>query len=130
MKDKKAQIYLKMDGKTDSDGFRGERYYPIAPVPVWCYSRQLSQQDISYSYLRGVQETRIFVFNHYSNVDVYDLVQYCGKWYRITRVDTQDDYHGDLYVYVENAIAGWLPKNDELQPYTPGILENRKKDAL
>ncbi len=126
LKDKKAQIYLKINGETDKDGFyKGEKYYPMRPVPVWCYSKQLSQQDISYSYLRGVQETRMFVFNHYRNVKVYDLVQYNGNWYRVTRVDTQDDYNSDLFVYVENAIGGYIPKDSEIQPYIPGIWKNR-----
>lgn len=115
LKDKKAQIYLKIT----------EKYYPIASVPVWCYSKQLSQQYASYSYLRGEAETRMFVFNYYKNVEVYDLIQYRGEWYRITRVDTQDDYDGDLFVYVENAVGGYLPKDNEIQPYTPGIWENR-----
>lgn len=126
LKDKKAQIYLKISGETDKDGFhKDEKYYPVRPVPVWCYSKQLSQQDISYSYLRGIQETRMFVFNHYRNVKVYDLVRYNGNWYRVTRVDTRDDYNSDLFVYVENAIGGYLPKDSEIQPYTPGIWENR-----
>lgn len=126
LKDKKAQIYLKMHRGTDDDGFpRGEKYYPISSAPVWCYTRQLSQQNVTYSYLRGVSETRMFVFNHYGNVEVYDLIRYNGNWYRITRTDTQDDYNSDLFVYVENAVGGYLPKDSEIQPYTPGIWENR-----
>ena len=48
------------------------------------------------------------------------MVRYRGKWYRVTRVDTKDDYNGEVFVYVENANGGWIPKNTEIMPYTPG----------
>ena len=124
LKDKKAQIYKQVMNGTDPDGSsKAPSYYPVAPAPVWCYARQLSQTDIFQAQSFGENETRLFVFNYYSNVEVYDMVQYRGKWYRITRVDTTDDYKGDLFVYVQNAKAGFIPKDEEIKPYTPGAWE-------
>ena len=122
LKDKKAQIYKRIMNGTDSSGCaKPPGYYPVAPAPVWCYARQLSQTDIFQAQSFGKDETRLFVFNYYPNVEVYDMVQYRGDWYRITRVDTADDYKGDLFVYVQNAKAGFIPRGDEIKPYTPGM---------
>lgn len=123
MKDKKAQIYRKTSER-DPDGFgSNEKYYPIAPKPLWCYSSQLSQSDIILAAAYSQTETRFFVFNNKKGVEVYDMIKYKKEWYRVTRVDTADDYNGDLFVYVENAKGGWKPKDDEIQPYTPGIWD-------
>lgn len=124
MKDKKAQFYKQVQSGTDPGGYaRPPGYYPIDPSPVWCYARQLSQADIFHTQSFGVDKTRLFVFNYYPNVEAYDMVQYCGDWYRITRVDTTDDYKGDLFVYVQNAKAAFIPRDDEIKPYTPGIWD-------
>ena len=120
-KDKKAQIYKKVSkGQTPYGYSAGDYFYPIAPAQVWCYSSQLSQTDIFTAAAYSQSETRYFVFNHYKGVEVYDMIQYRGEWYRVTRVDTQDDYNGELFVYVENAKDGWIPSDDEIEDYTPG----------
>lgn len=120
-KDKKAQIY-KSISERDPDGYSSiEKYYPIATMPLWCYSSQLSQTDVFIAQAYNQTETRFFVFNYYKGVEVYDMIQYRGAWYRVTRVDTQDDYNGELFVYVENAKGGWIPNEEDIQPYTPGI---------
>jgi len=124
LKDKKAQIFKKIGNGTDSSGYsRPPSYYPIAPAPIWCYARQLSQSDTFQAKSFGENETRLFIFNYYPNVEVYDMVQYRGKWYRITRVDTTGDYKGDLFVYVQNAQSGDIPHADEIKPYTPGMWD-------
>ena len=51
------------------------------------------------------------------------MIKYKNIWYRVTRVDTQDDYNGDVFIYVENAKGGWIPRDSEIEPYTPGIWE-------
>jgi len=123
-KDKKAQLYKKVSADTNPDGYDlPSSYYPAAPAPIWCYTRQLSQTDIFQAQSFGQEETRLFVFNYYTNVEVYDMVQYRGKWYRITRTDTADDYKGELFVYVQNARGGYIPKDDEIMPYTPGVWD-------
>ena len=120
-KDKKEQIYKKVSkGQTPYGYSAGDYFYPIAPAQVWCYSSQLSQTDIFTAAAYSQSETRYFVFNHYKGVEVYDMIQYRGEWYRVTRVDTQDDYNGELFVYVENAKDGWIPSDDEIEDYTPG----------
>lgn len=128
LKDKKAQLYKSiMNGTTPGGYSNAPSYYPVAPAPVWCYARQLSQTDIFQAQSFGEDETRLFVFNYYPNVEVYDMVQYRGDWYRITRVDTTDDYKGDLFVYVQNAKAAQIPRDDEIKPYTPGIWDTVSK---
>lgn len=123
LKDKKAQIYRKTSER-DPEGFSSiEKYYPIAPSPIWCYSSQLSQTDIFIAASYSQTETRFFVFNHYDGIEVYDMIKYKNAWYRVTRVDTADDYNGDVFVYIENAKGGWIPKDSEIQPYTPGIWQ-------
>lgn len=124
LKDKKAQLYKRvMNGTTPGGYAKAPSYYPVAPAPVWCYARQLSQTDIFQAKSFGEDETRLFVFNYYPGVEVYDMVLYRGGWYKITRVDTADDYKGDLFVYVQNAKAGAIPKDDEIKSYTPGIWD-------
>lgn len=121
LKDKKAQIYKKISNGQDESGFQlPASYYPIAPAQIWCYTRQLSQTDIFQSASYGENETRFFVFNYYPKVEVYDMILYKNQWYRITRVDTADDYKGDLFIYVQNAAGGWIPSDDEIEDYTPG----------
>lgn len=124
LKDKKAQLYKRiMNGTTPGGYSNAPGYYPVAPAPIWCYARQLSQADIFQAQSFGEDETRLFVFNYYPNVEVYDMVQYRGSWYRITRADTTDNYKGDLFIYVQTAKAGQIPKNDEIKPYTPGMWD-------
>lgn len=126
LKDKKAQVYKKTYGGRDPDGFRtGEGYVPLAPSPLWCYTRQTSQVMRQMSFATGEMEERYFVFNNLSTVEVGDYILYKGKWYQITRVDTADDYKSDMFIYV--ALSGRLgipPEEDEFLPYgTPVISE-------
>ncbi|MCR5304860.1 MAG: hypothetical protein K6E33_09905 [Lachnospiraceae bacterium] len=124
LKDKKAQIYKAVNQGKDTEGFdRGNKYYPIAENEIWCYSAQLSQKAIALSHTLDQIETRFFVFNHYSGIAVYDMILYRGEWYRITRVDTKDDYNGEVFVYVQNAISGWIPNDEQIEPYTAGIWD-------
>lgn len=122
LKDKKAQIYKKISTQDDT-GQSIEKYYPIAPAQIWCYARQLSQTDVFQAAAYGDNETRLFVFNYYPKVDVYCMVLYRGEWYRVTRVDTTDDYKGEMYIYVQNAVGGWIPRDDKIEDYTPGMWD-------
>lgn len=119
LKDKKAQLYKKIE--EGEPGLAPKyKYYPIAPDPIWCYTRQMSQNDIYLARSHGDNETRLFVFNYHANIEVYDMVLYRGEWYRITRVDTMDDYKGEMFIYVQNAIGGWIPSDGDIKGYTPG----------
>lgn len=115
-KDKKAQIYKRKEA-LNPDGYTICNYYPVSPSPLWCYTAQLSQAIIYLNMIYNPTETRYFVFNNYKNIEICDAIKYQNKWYRITRIDTQDDYNGELFVYVEDM---------EMQPITDQWLCDNK----
>ena len=120
LKDKKAMIYWKKPGGQDKDGFPVKGgYVPFAAAPLWCYARQVSQEQKYASAYYGINETRMFVFNNIPHVSVYDHIFYQDKWYEVTRADTTDDYKSDLFVYVKDCPKGGIPKQSELLPYEP-----------
>lgn len=100
LKDKKAQIFKKYEMGRDADGFGGgTAYVAVAAAPLWCYARQLSEEQLYYAASFQENETRMFVFNFRDDVEMYDVVEYRGEYYSITRVDTQEDYNGELFIY-------------------------------
>lgn len=116
LKDKKAQIY-KVTHSQEPGGFPAVNgYYPRCPSPMWCYTRQLSQEQVFAAAAWGESETRLFVFNYYTGIDLYNVISYKGKWYEITRVDTTDDYNGDLFIYVKKTSAA---KEELIKEYDP-----------
>jgi len=117
-KDKKAQIYKKHTGSKDADGFPvGDYWTPVSPFPLWCYAKQLSQEQLYATHTFLNDETRLFVFNYRSDIKQYDYLYYVDKdeWYEVSRVDTADDYNGELYVYVKN--IKYRPKESAIKPY-------------
>ena len=113
-KDKKAMIYS-VTSVPDIYGNSKKSYRPIAAADLWCYARQLSQEQKFAAAQYGAKEERIFVFNYHDGVEVYDLVKYRGEWFEITRVDLPEDYKGgEMFVYVKPARA---PKDSEILPY-------------
>ena len=122
LKDKKLQVYKKVKGGTDKEGYPlPAAFYPIAPKPIWAHARQLSQTDIFISMRFDQNETMLFIINFYRNIEVYDLVLYRGTWYRVTRAYTTEDYNREVHLYVENlATTGEaIPKEDQIKPYDP-----------
>lgn len=120
LKDKKAQIYREADGGRDENGFSiPGGFYPYAAAPMWCYSKQLSAELTFVAHTYDTDETRLFVFNYKPKVKQYDLILYRGKWYEITRVDTTDDYKGEMFIYVKDCPGGGISKDSNLQPYDP-----------
>ena len=118
LKDKKAQIYKHHDGGTDPEGFStGDYYTPIAPAALWCYAKQLSQEQLYAAHAYWNDETRLFVFNFRDDIKQYDTLYYPAKnlWYEVSRVDTTDDYNGELFVYVKNLKTGI--KEEKIKPY-------------
>lgn len=116
LKDKKAQIYKKHTGGKDADGFSvGDYYTPIAPVDLWCYTKQLSQDQLYAAHAYWDDETRLFVFNFRDDIKQYDVLYYKGGWYSVTRTDTTDDYNGELFVYVKN--YKYSLKAESIKPY-------------
>jgi hypothetical protein len=123
LKDKKAQLYKREHDGQDGDGFsKPDNFYPAASAPIWCYTRQLTQDQIFAAMAYGQQETRLFVFNYYPGVDVYDGINYKGDWYEVTRADTTNDYKGDLFIYAKFYKDG-APKPAQIKPYDPGKWE-------
>lgn len=116
LKDKKALIY---DAYyvTRSGAMTKVYYYPRTASEIWCYASQLSQDTIFEAKSFGEEETRFFVFNQGTTVELYDLILYRSKWYEVTRVDTTDDYNSDVFVYAKDAPIGTIPKEDRLRPY-------------
>lgn len=101
LKDKKAQIFKKVTIINDK-GRQVSSLEPITPV-IWCYTRQLSQGQIFAGMAFSQEETRLFVFNYREGVTLYNIIEYKGKKYEVTRVDTADDNKGELFVYVKDS---------------------------
>lgn len=113
LKDKKAQPY-KMINYTENGGMPQRYYAAMTPSPIWCYTQQLSQSLTWEAKQYGDSETRLFVFNNGIDIATYDAIEYKGKWYGVTRVDTTDDYNTDIYVYVSDMST---PNEDKIKPY-------------
>ena len=112
MKDKKVKL-IKKYSRRDSIGqtIRGYKY--ITNKSVWAYARQLSQDQVFQAAAYSVAENRFFVLNYRNDLAVYDFIEYKGKFYTITRIDTKDDYNGELFVYVNDAPRGDTPSDIE-----------------
>lgn len=121
LKDKKAEIYKDIgpDGADNYGRPLPPQWRPISPTPLWCYSKQLSQDQRYYSYSMGREETRLFVFNYIPGIELHDLISYRGEWYLVTRVDTTDDYKGELFLYARLAVGSEEPEPEEILPYIP-----------
>ena len=118
-KDKKAQIYIEADKYKDSYGvWHSGGLYPISPSLLWCYARQNSQ---TLGFGNGVayvnEESRFFVFNHNDHIKQGGLIYYKEKWFTIQRVDTSNDYNGDMYVYADDTPLGSVPKSSQIMSY-------------
>lgn len=102
LKDKKALVYKTYHHKIAAGVYFKDYYTPISESPLWCYTRQLSQ-NISFANMAfGIDETRLFVFNYNQDIKVEGLIKYKDKFYQITRVEIRDDYHVDMLVYVRD----------------------------
>ena len=123
LKDKKAQIYKEVKSESDKSGFYDSGYVPLGEKSLWCYTRQTSQTLRQISMALGQTEERFFVFNYLGDVEIGDFILYRDKWYQITRVDTADDYKGDLFIYV--ALSGRLgiPPKNKFLPYGKQIVK-------
>lgn len=118
LKDKRALIYSVSTDGQDNNGFHTECYTPITENPIWCYTRQLTQNQQYEAHMLGAMETRLFVFNYRPGVCIFDKIKYREKWYEVTRVDTKDDYNGDLFVYVKDSEA---PALNSIKEYVPTV---------
>lgn len=116
LKDKKAAIYHPISIRNSRGYYVLTYLVPVAPADMWCYARQLTQDQLYAAHAFMESETKQFVFNYYQGVKLYDLLRYKGAWYEITRVDTADDYNGELFVYVKD-YKGSTITDDMILPY-------------
>lgn len=101
LKDKKCEIYKIETVIDEFDNHRGE---PVFIGSYWCYTRQLSMTQLYEAARYGTKEERIFVINYNENTPkIGYLVRYRGDWYEIIRVDTQDDYKTDIFLYCKRS---------------------------
>lgn len=101
LKDKKCMVYKEDNaphGVADDPELE-----PISNSPLWCYSKQLSQALVAQAgVVYANDETRLFVFNYNAEITQDAYIQYRDAWYKVTRVDTSDDYNGEMFVYVKD----------------------------
>lgn len=114
-KDKKCRL-IKSVSSQNAYGSWTTSYQYSTPGEIWCYANQLSQSQTFEASQYGEDETRIFVFNYREDIELYSFIEYKGKYYTVTRVDTKDDYKTELFVYVQDTPTGKTPKN--IQPYS------------
>ena len=114
-KDKQVKIITKRTYK-DQYGNSRKEYRYIVDGFIWAYARQVSQDQKFAAAQYGESESRFFVLNYRTDLEVYDFIEYRGEYYQITRVDTKDDYNGELFVYVKECATGDKPSN--VQPAT------------
>lgn len=101
LKDKKVMLIGSSSNQTPN-GYLDTTYKYITSTPIWAYTSQLSQEQSYYCHALGGDETRLFVVNYRNDLNLYDLVEYKGQYYSITRLDTTDGYNGDLFIYVKD----------------------------
>ena len=108
MKDKKVKLVTKTTEKNDY-GVDMPIYRYITDNEIWAYAKQLSQSQEFEAAMHGHEEIRLFVLNYREDLKLYDFIEYRGEYFVITRLDTTDDYKGELFVYVKDADKGDTP---------------------
>lgn len=100
LKDKKCMIY----SFTEAWGVGEDpELTPVSETPLWCYTKQLTQGLVSAgNVIYNNDETRLFVLNYNAGIVQDCYVHYKQAWYKVTRVDTTDDYKGEMFVYVKD----------------------------
>lgn len=100
-KDKKCMVYQE-DNAPHGVGEPSE-LVPVSESSLWCYTKQLTQALVAQSgVVYANNETRLFVFNYNAEITQDAYIHYRDEWYKVTRVDTTDDYKGEMFVYVED----------------------------
>ena len=120
LKDKKAMVYnsIPLYKKTGWQENPDHYYKAISDKELWCYTRQISQEQFFLSVAYGIKEVRYFVFNFREDIKVYDRILYKGELYEITRTDRQDDYNGDIFAYVKYVeMTKNSTTDDKLRPF-------------
>lgn len=116
MKDKQIKL-IKRTAASNAGGYARVTYQYMTEGFIWAYTRQLSQDQMYAAHAHMTEEERFFVVNYRNDLKLYDMVEYKGVFYSITRLDTQDDYNTDLFIYVEKAKPGDYPRAGSILPY-------------
>lgn len=115
-KDKKVKL-IRRTAQSNAGGYAKTTYQYMTESAIWAYTRQLSQDQKYAAHAYMTEEERYFVLNYRNDLKLYDIVEYKGVFYSITRLDTENDYNTELFVYVEKAKPGDTPKPSEILPY-------------
>ena len=100
-KDEKCRVY-KMDDTPHGVG-EPDELIPLSDSPLWCYTKQLTQGLVAEAnVVYNNDETRLFVFNYNAEITQNSYIKYRELWYKVTRVDTTDDYNREMFVYVKD----------------------------
>lgn len=100
-KDKKAMVYAMQEAHGI---YEDPALEPVSESPLWCYTKQLSQGlSVESGAIYSNNETRLFVFNYNAGIVQDTYIHYGDSWYKVTRVDTTDDYNDEMFVYVEDS---------------------------
>ena len=74
-----------------------------APLPngenIWAYVRHLSGREIFTAKQVQSEEEMLFVINWRDDIDTTNVIEYQGKEYDVTRIDTFEGYKDDLKIY-------------------------------
>ena len=101
-KDKKCMVYV--EDNAPHGVLEAPELEPVSETSLWCYTKQLTQGlTASSGVIYNNDETRLFVFNYNAGIVQDAYIHYAEKWYKVTRVDTTDDYKGEMFVYVEDS---------------------------
>lgn len=114
-KDKKVKI-IKATKTVNALGQMSNGYQYITNQSLWAYADQLSQTQVFNAKAYGDEESYFFVLNYREDLTIYHYIEYKGKYYNITRIDTSDDYKTDLFIYAKDTPKGELPH--DIKPAT------------
>jgi len=116
LKDKKITIYSYVN-VSEPGMMPQEKWKPIHPGQLWAYVRQLSATEYFAAAAVQHKESILFVVNWRDGITASNLIEYRGKFYDITRVDTFEGYKNDLQLYADEAVGGGIPEPDDILPY-------------
>ena len=101
VKDKKITIlgYLET-GEIDEFGDPIKDWLPLpGGANIWAYFRHLSGNEFFAAKQVNAREEVLFEINWRDDLDTTMKVEYKGKKYQITRIDTFEGYKNDLKIY-------------------------------
>ena len=102
LKDKKIQIMQQVTTCTP-EGF-GNTTLQSVGSPIWAYFRQLSGKERFAAATVISEEEVLFTINYRADITTAHVIQYKGKLYDITRVDTFEGYKEDITLYCKSRV--------------------------